>query len=829
MSIRETLASWRQDFAYSARSLKREPLVALVIVFTLALGIGANATMFGIIDRLLLRGPEHVVEPAALQRLYITQASYDGVVSTSSVTGYVTYTMLRERRDLFSGVAAYRVAESRVGRGADAREVQAGWATADLFPLLGVKPALGRFFTAEEDRPKQAERVAVLDWGHWQSEYGGARDVLGRTMTLQDEDYTIIGVAPRGFTGPQLQPVEVWLPLSTGFEPHPEWPTTWNARWLQVIARLAPGGTWEKAGAEATRIYRAAAPPSRRFVGEAVLELRPLGTSATGDETREVSVSRWLAGVSLVVLLVACANVTNLLLARAVRRRREVAVRLALGVSRARLARLLLSESLLLAAAGGVLALAFAFWGGDFLRAALLPELSWGAPVDVRVLAFSFVAVLITGIVIGLAPVLQSRTSDLTETLKATSLRAASGKSRLRSTLTVLQAAFSVVLLVGAGLFVRSLWNARNVDLGMDATHVLAVWADYPSGEALTEEQAAAQSLRQEAAQRLMMERLNSHPRVASTARALGVPLQSSMSVELSVPGRDSLPVLPGGGPYIMAVSPSYFETMTTRILRGRGINEGEGKGTEPIVVVNQTMARTLWPGEDALGKCLIIAGEPGKEKACARVVGIAEDVKRDGLRDEPSMQYYVPIGQESSVSGTQLLVRPRGDAAAFVDELRQQLHAIDPSASFFTISYLQDLLEPELRPWRLGATMFVVFGGLALLIAAIGLYSVVAYTVTQRRTELGVRIALGARGAEIVRMVLRQGVGLVAVGVGLGLVIALASGHLLESLLFEQPARDPAVFAGVALTLLLVAVLATWIPALRAGKTSPLEALRTE
>ncbi|HSJ15996.1 MAG TPA: ADOP family duplicated permease [Longimicrobiales bacterium] len=826
MSVREWLAGWRQDFAYSARSLAREPLVALVVVLTLGLGIGANATMFGIIDRLLLRGPEHVQAPHEVRRLYITQRSWTGVVETTSSAAYVHYTLVREWRDLFTGAAAYSIRSSRVGRGERARERRVGWVSADFFPLLGVQPALGRFFTVEEDRPREAQRVVVLDYGTWQMEYGGAADVLGRNIELQDERYTVIGVAPAGFTGPQLEAVHMWVPLSTISPPHPEWPTTWNARWVHVLVRRAPEVSWGTANAETTRRYRAAADPAREREAAAVLALRPLAYGAQGAEPAELPVSRWLAGVSLIVLLVACANVTNLLLARALRRRREIAVRLALGVSRGRLARLLLSESLLLACAGGVLAVALAGLGGRALRALLLPDVQWGPALDLRVLVFSAAAVVLTGLLIGLAPVLQSGTRNLSDTLKATSLRAAAGRSTLRSTLTVLQAAFSLVLLVGGALFARSLWNAQQVELGIDASRVLAVWPSYPaSGEDSPEAQQAVRS-RRDAALRGVLERLRLHPGVARAALAIGTPLQGTLGIDLRVPGRDSLPSLPGGGPFISAVSSGYFETVGTRILRGRGILPSEGKGTAPVVVVGASMATALWPTEDPLGRCLLIGFE---DPPCFRVVGIAEDATNQGLRDLPAMRYYVPLGQEVGVGGTHLVVRPRGDVDTFIPELRRLLHELEPDATFFGVNHLQKYIDPQLRPWRLGATMFLAFGGLALLIAAIGLYSVIAYGVAQRRTELGVRIALGASAAAIVGMVLRQGLALVLAGVALGLAIALATGRMLEGLLFEQSARDAGVFAAVTLTLLLVAVLATVVPALRAGKTSPLDALRTE
>jgi predicted permease len=818
---REWLAGWREDFRYALRALSRERLLALVIVLTLALGLGANTIMFGVIDHLLLRGPAHVVAPEQVRRVYVTQEQWTGH-GTSWVTGYVTYTTLRDRATSFAGVAAYRTTSERLGAGESAREVTVGWSTADMFPLLGVSPRLGRFHTAAEDRPRQAANVAVLDHGFWQSEYGGTTDVLGRTVSIDGVDYTVIGVAPAGFTGPELQRVSVWLPFSTGFKPHPEWPTTWNARWLHIIVRTRPGVALEAAAAEATSVYRAAAEGHDERAAEGVLSLRPLRYGPTGEEPAETAVARWLFGVSVIVLLIAAANVMNLLLARTFRRHREISVRLALGISRRRLARLLLSESLVLALAGLGAALVLAYWGAQVVRVALLPDVQWGAPLDERVLSFAAIAALATGLLVGLVPVLHSGRSDLTRSLRAGPREGGGRRAGVRTVLTVMQAAFSVVLLVGAGLFVRSLWNVSRVDLGVDADRVLAAWVTYEGTAGRDDFLRSA------------LARLHSHPGIESAALALGAPLQGGVGVDVRMPGRDSIPDLPGGGPYITGVTTSYFETVGTRILRGRGFEEGEGAGTEPVMIVSQTMANTIWPAEDPLTKCLIIADESSADEfpddaRCARVVGVAEDAHRTGIVQEPVMQYYVPLGQERGVAGTRILVRPRGNAVAFVSELRRLLHALDPAVRYLEINPLQSVLDPQIRPWRLGATLFLVFGAVALVVAAIGLYSVLAYAVAQRSAEIGVRMALGARARSIVGMIVREGVGLVLLGVILGSAVALAAGPLIEPLLFETAGRDAFVVATVSTVLVVVAVLASFIPALRAGGTDPLSALRAD
>jgi predicted permease len=830
MSVSETLKDWRDDFAYAVRSLGRDPLVALVIILTLALGIGANAMMFGIIDQLLLRGPAHVIVPEQVHRIYFTQKNFNGR-NTSPSAGYVGYTTLRDNTRSFDGVAAYsHKGKLRLGIGRDAKEIPVATATSKMFEVLGVKPRYGRFYTAEEDRPPQGSLVAVISEEFWRSEFGPSPDVIGRTLTLNEKDYSVVGVAPEGFTGTEMIPASVWLPMSSFSQPTDEWATSWCCTWLAIVARLKPGVTPEAASQDATLAFRAAAAAAdvKRYA-ETELTVRPIRFANDGREPGEASVARWLLGVAGIVLLVACANVVNLLLARSVRRRREIAVRLAVGISRARLMRLLLSEALVLAVAGGAAALAIAWWGGRFIRGTLLPDVQWDSPLGMRVLVFSAAVSILVGIVVGIVPALQSTRQDLTDTLKATSKAAGGGRrSLLRDGLTVAQAALSVVLLVGAGLFVRSLMNVGRLDLGVDADRVLSVSAYLAPLPSTGDDKAdwKARTAQDDAFSAAAIERLSARGDVEAVALALGAPLSGSFGVDVTIPGVDSLPRLDGGGPFITAGSPDYFRTVGTSIIRGRGFLPGEGAGTAPVTVVNETMANTLWPGGDPLTKCLIINNEDG---VCTPVVGVAEDVHRTGLRELPSMQYYVPYGQEKNISGSDLLVRPRGDIASFTQTLESELYAVAPGARRFVISELSERLDPEKRPWRLGATLFLAFGALALLISAIGLFSVIAYGVAQRRTELGIRLALGAQARGLMTLILRQGVTLAVAGIVLGIIIALAGGRFIEPLLFDTPARDPLTMAGVAAVLLATTIVACLIPALRARRIDPIEAMRAE
>jgi predicted permease len=413
-------------------------------------------------------------------------------------------------------------------------------------------------------------------------------------------------------------------------------------------------------------------------------------------------------------------------------------------------------------------------------------------------------------------------------------------RARLRTGLTIAQAALSVVLLVGAGLFVRSFDNALRQDLGLDADAVLAVemrWPHLPAPAAgglangnqiigLQDAHSAVQ--RERAAFHVRaLERVAALPGVEHAALSVGTPFHTTFGVQLRVPGRDSIPELPGGGPFISAVTPAYFATVGTRVLRGRAFEAGEGAGTEPVTVVNEPMARTLWPDGGALGRCILI-GE-GENVPCARVVGIVEESRRYDLREETAMQYYVPFGQEQGFGGNLLLVRPRGPNEAIVPVLRALLQELDADGGYVSIESLRSALDPQVRPWRLGTLLFASFGALALLIAAIGMYSVVAYGVAQRTREMGVRMVLGARRGDVRGLVLRQGAAVAAAGVALGLLMAFVGAQLARGLLFEVSPTDPLVMGVVSLLLIAVALLACWIPAVRATRVDPVVALRAD
>ena len=834
---------------HALRSLRRAPGFALAAVLVLAIGIGANATMFGVVDTLLLRPPSGVVEPGRVARVYVRQSLPGlGDVTSSSAT-YPDYVDLRDRHKDLAAVAAVSSARVPYGRGATARELRALFVSRSFFPLLGVRPAAGRFFVADEDDPTRPVRVAVLDHGFWRRQFGGSRDAIGRDLQLGEHRYTIVGVAPERFTGVDLAPVDVWLPIAAAdpLAASAEAFTSRNWQWMEVIARLRPGATPDGAAATATTIRRqayaaaAAAAPAgggRRVVGgrvgrgdrpeDATVVFGPVTRDRGPDPSRAATVSLWLSGVAAVVLLVACANVANLLLVRALGRRRETAVRVALGISRRQLALQLGAESLLLALGGAAVGLLLAAVGSQVVRRVLLADVG-DVPlgIDGRVLAFTAAAALLTALLCGLVPALQASAPDLTAALKSGPREGGAGaQRRLRDGLVVAQVALTIVLLVGAGLFVRSLRHAVTLDMGLDPTRLVV--ADMDLREAGYSRQEA------DAIFRRMLERVDALPEVERAAITVATPFRSMLAQRLRIPGRDSLPrPRSGGGPYLTGVTDGYFTATGIALRRGRGITAADVGAGAPVVVVNEALARLYWPGRDALGACLVVGRD--STGPCRTVVGVAENAKMSELREEPVPQLYLPLppGDTTIPPLRALFVRARRDApdaaAALVPAVRRAMIAAAPDLPYANVRPFTELYAPQVRPWRLGATMFSVFGGAALVLAVVGLYAVLAYAVSQRTREIGVRLALGAQRGDVVRLVVGQGMRVAALGLALGAVGAWAGGRLVREQLFGVAAHDPAVFGAVAATLLAVAAAASWLPARRASRVDPAAALQAE
>ncbi len=821
-----------RDLRYALRGLRARPGFAAAVVLTLALGIGANAAIFSVVDRLLFRPPPMLSDPALTHRIYVS-STYRGEEFVNGGIQYARYVDFTKWTKSFARTAEVTSRELAVGVGAAAREMQVGAVSASFFGFFDAPPALGRYFGAQEDTPPDGTPVVVLSYAMWQMRYGGRSDVLGSTLQIGPTVYTVIGVAPKGFTGlwPEKAPV-AYVPISSyaaGVELRlkgEHWWDTYHWTWANMIAQRKPGVSTAAANADLTSALKRSYVAADEKYGESRANaeerardhamIASILSERGPKQSSTAKVAALVGGMALVVLLIACANVANLLFARSLRRRREIALRVALGVSRRRLLSQLLTESLLLALIGGVAGLILAQWGGSALRAAFLPAGS-ESPVmsDTRTLLYVGVAVMIAGILTGLAPAFQAGKTDLTVDLKAGEREGVIHRSRTRVALLLLQGALSVVLLVGAGLFVRSLSNVKNIRLGYDPDSVLVVdlamrGVELDSVKALT-------------LRRQLLERAQAIPGVGHAALNVTLPFWSTWSMGLNIPGVDSARM--DGQFDLNAVSPDYFATMGTRIVRGRGIEAGDVTGAPGAVVVSASMAKKLWPGEDALGKCIKIGSTTDP---CNYVVGIAEDIKNEKLSDDPGLYYYLSAEQYHP-ERTGLLLRMHGDATSQVEVVRRELQKLMPGASYITVTPFSDVVGQQMKSWSLGATMFVVFGMLALVLATIGLYGVIAYNVVQRSHEMGVRIALGAQQGDVVWLVVRQGLVIAAVGILIGGIATFLAANRVAPLLFQVSPRDPLVYGGVVLLMLAVAAAASFIPARRASRVDPNVALRAE
>ena len=811
MAIRERWEGLVYDARYAARRLTREPIVTGFILTTLALGIGANVTAFTVVDRLLLRGPAHVQDPERVARLYHRVDSPPLGVQTAPWTPWTTYRAVRDAMQTAVALGAYRVDESLVGTGAAARKRPVGRATASMFPLLGVRAVRGRFFAPDETAA--ASQLAVLNERVWRSDYAADPSVVGQTIVVDQIPRTIIGIAPAEFSGADVRRVDVWTMIDERSAQTQNW---------KVVVRLEAGVSMGAASEAVNAVHARARDASPKWLRDATLFVAPIRYGDTARDSVEAVMARWMAAVSAIILVITCANVANLLLARVARRQRELATRVALGSGRSRVIRLLLLEGLLLAIGAAVVSLVVTALTEPIVQRALFPGGAWTFSFgDARLLGAIGVATLATATLVAIVPAVQAGKLQLTSALRSGG-RDGTSRSRARSALTIVQAALSVVLLIGAGLFLRSLEKVRNVDLGIEPDRVLTVEAHYPRWRGSFDEYFQADRERH----RRLLAAVRTLPGVQRASISVGVPFSGSVTVGLWVPGWDSIPALPGGGPYITAVAADYFTTIGTPIVRGRAFTAGDREGTDPVVIVNEAMARALWPGTDALGQCMRIHRATAD---CARVVGVAADVHRSGLREEPSMQYYVPIGQERGFGGSSILVRPSGRRSESWPALRDAVLAADPAIAAVEIKFLSRGLDAEIRPLTLGMVTFGLSAALALIVAALGLYSVMAYAVAWRTHELGVRLALGASTGQITRLVVGGSVSLAAFGIGVGLVIALLARRWLEPQLFDTSAADPVVFVTVIVVLQLVALLAGWLPARRAARISPTEALRAD
>jgi predicted permease len=814
----------RQDFTYAARSLRRTPGVSITIILTLALGLGVNAAMFSLLDVLFFRPPAGVANPNEIRRLW-TFRNFRDAPQFWPGFDYSRYNAVRQALAGRAQTTLYRMPEKMAyGTGENPPAANVSSASASYFSVLGVKPAIGRFYNEDEDALDNAANVAVLSYAFWKRAYDGDQSALGRRIVFGKKPYTIIGVAPPRFSGVDLDAVEVWVPLSSapgnGGRPSTPWYRNPAVNGFQIMFRLLPSAR----PAELEQIATAALRQPGIGYGQDTSAIGRFGSiiraRGPGLISGEMQVAERLGGVAIIVLIIACANVVNLLLARAFQRRREIAVRLALGISRARLVRLLVTESVLLAVAAMVAALAAASWGGTLLRTLLLPDIAWAEnPLHWRVLFFGLLAALLAGAVTGLVPALQARSTDLTNALKAGSRESGGHRSRIRSFLVVCQAALSVVLLVGAALFLRSLSNIHALDIGYAVNRLAFVSVNYPTSDSVRERTTSARLLQLEP-------RMASIPGVERIAFTSMRPVRGFGFADGFFPDADTIGHRKPA-PIFTAVSPTFFEATGTNLIRGQTFS-AHGAGSPFTVIINDAMAKALWPNQEPIGRCIRFERP---DAPCATIIGISQTAILTRVKEEPSPHMYLPIDNMpfSSWGVGDIVIRtdPSRMTSA-LNGLRGLLRTEFPGAKLAT-NTMAATMEPQYRPWQLGATLFTLFGALAALVAAIGIYSSVSYAVNQRTHEFGVRAALGADPRSIITQVLGEGTRTVAVGVALGIVLAIVAGRLIASLLYGVSAGNPFAMAGAGGSMIVVAGLACLAPAWRAARSDPVAALRSE
>jgi predicted permease len=819
-----------QDVRYAVRGMRARPAFTAVVVATLGLGVGVNAAMFGVLDRVLFRAPRYLIDPPSVNRVYYTATSAQGQRLFERALEYKRYQDFARTGRSITQAAAFGYRSMAVGDGDATQARVVAIASASYFDFFNARPVLGRFYTVQEDLPPEGAGVTVISYGYWQSEYAGARDVLGKSVRLGTRLYTIVGVAPPGFEGVSDGRLPIaFMPLTTfAASVAPDFYRDYGWSWLDVIVRRKPEFSAADASADLTTAYGRSWEGERITTGglplagdahpEVLAGPLQLGRGPmAGPETRVLG---WIGGVALIVLLIACANVANLLLARALRRRRELAVRRAIGGTRARLVQQLLTEMAVLAVFGTLAGLAGAqFVAKAFQRMLVETGGDWPVVTDARTIVFAIGLTATAAVLAGILPAFDAGRGDLASSLKAGAREDGYRHSRSRSMLLVTQTALSVVLLVGAGLFVRSLQAVRAVRLGYDVDRIAYVEGSM-RGVKLPKDRRVA--LADE-----LLGTAKTVPGVDNATSLVSVPFYSTEGRSLFVAGIDSVRRL--GRFMLQAGSPDYFSTMGTRILRGRGLASEDRADAPRVAVVSQAMANVLWPNQDALGKCFRISSDT---LPCTTVVGIAENIRSHELSGAGDFTYYLPMAQYNVTFNPPMLamfVRVRGRPEDVVASLRSRLQQLMPAPAVLRVVPFREMIDPQMQAWTSGATMFLAFGALALALAGIGLYAVMAFGVAQRNREIGVRIALGAASGDVMRLVVGEGVRVTIVGVVVGVALAAAGSAQIGALLFDESPRDPAVYLSVAGTLFVVGMLACAIPASRAARVDPNVALRDE
>ena len=807
-SLLET--SW-QDVRHGLRMLRKSPGFAAAAVLTLALGIGANVSMLGVVDALMFQVPAHVRAPQRLVEMGLTAKLQP---NERPVLSYYQYRQLAAKMRLIDLSAESVRARVGFGEGAAIQPIYASYVSDKYLQVLGGYTPLGRWFNAKEDQPTGSRPVVVLGYGLWQRQFRGDPKVLGRAVQIDGDERTVVGIAPKGFTGTGFLQVDAWLPICAFREiPLPSLVVT-------AVGRLQKGASPQQAAAEVASLL---IQQGGDLENQAV-RVEPLFGSRWKTLSPNGRISLWIAGVALIVLLIACANVSGLELARIAQRRREMAIRQHLGATRARVMRQVLIEGLLLGAMGGLAALVVALAAQPLVRAFLLPEGFYeGSFLSWRLLATAAALATVAGCGSGLVPAWRASDSQLTETLKLSEQGRVRGGMRLRWALAVAQIALALLLAIGAGLLIRSLNRVEAINLGFEPKNLLQATLDLPVG----------QDYKLPLGVGIIYERLRARaqqvPGVASAALADMLTVTTEMTfVQKADSGKTSLwTAMP------RAITPNYFRTMEIPILKGRALLDSDTEGSEPVVVVSESVAHAIWPDQNPLGKCMRTGVKPG----CAHVVGVVPDAWPTvslGGQGAPG-QFYVPLNQAEKQgialpAPDGLLIRTKAMPSTVVTKnLFSALESVSPGGRYVDIESFTKMLDKQMRSWRMGASMFSLFGGLALALAAVGIYGLVALLVRQRTHEIGVRMALGAQPRDVLGMIIREGMLVLSIGIVVGIGGAFALTRFLGSLLFEIKPIDPATFAGVAVLLTLVALAACYIPARRAMKVDPMVALRYE
>jgi putative ABC transport system permease protein len=815
------------DLKFAFRQLLKNPGFTAVAVFTLALGIGANTAIFSVVNAVLLR-PLPYPEPGQLAQLLRAERSG----KPSAIIGSTGFAEVKGQSQSLARVAAYSGGDMTLTGAGPAERVVSGAVTADFFPLLGVQPAWGRNFTQEEDTPNGPKAV-ILGHGLWQSRFGGDPGVLGRTITLNQQSYTVVGILPARFQYPEG--FQIWTPLALSKTDAGGANEGLGRLLLKAIARLKPGVTLQQAQAELQTIAQRIQPGEPTATprgeggeggegGDSVLTLVGLHEQFVGDVKRSLLV---LLGAVALVLLIACANVANLLLARAAARQREMAVRAALGAGRLRIARQLLTESMLLSLAGGGLGLLVAFWGVQALgqwSGASLPAMH-GIGIDAWVLAFTLGVSVITGLAFGLAPAVQAWRTDVNVALKEEGRGDIGGHRKwLRHLLVVSEVALALVLLVGAGLLIKSFSRLLDVNPGFRAEGVLTFQVT------LTGEKSSPQKI---SFIKQIVERLKALPGVQAAAATDSLPLTDFSRIGVAdVEGRPPIDfskakradVIPFSRP---AVTVDYFNAMGIPVKSGRAFTSQDARPQAGSVIVSEAFERRYFPGQNAVGKRIRL--HPGRaEERWQTVVGVVSDVRQSGLAGDIIPEVYIPELDDAG-GALSFVMRTTGKPASLISAVQEVVAEVEPNQTLHNVMTMEQRLADTTTSRRLNTALLGGFAGVALLLAVVGIYGVMSYAVTQRRREIGVRMALGAQKSDVMGLIIHSGLRLTLLGVAIGLAGAFALTRYLSSLLYSVNATDPLTFLTVALALVGVALFACWLPARRAAKVDPMEALRYE